>query len=40
LGSLGQVPEACVTLAEVGVRYPGSMAATQASVAMQGLACQ
>lgn len=40
LGALGQVPEACVTLAEVGVRYPGSMAATQATVAMQGFACQ
>ncbi len=40
LGALGQVPEACVTLAEVGVRYPGSMAATQSVVAMQGLGCQ
>lgn len=40
LGQLGQNPEACVTLGEVGVRFPGSMAATQASVAMQGLACQ
>ncbi|MES2666803.1 MAG: tol-pal system protein YbgF [Pseudomonadota bacterium] len=40
LGALGQVPEACVTLAEVGTRYPGSMPATQATVAMQGLACQ
>lgn len=40
LGQLGQTPEACVTLAEVGTRYPGSMAATQADVAMQGLACQ
>ena len=40
LGALGQTPEACVTLAEVGVRFPGSMAATQASVAMTGLACQ
>ena len=40
LGQLGQTPEACVTLAEVGTRYPGSMAATQASVAMTGLACQ
>jgi tol-pal system protein YbgF len=39
LGALGQVPEACVTLAEVGLRYPGSMAATQATVAMQGFAC-
>ena len=40
LGVLGQTPEACVTLAEVGVRYPASMAATQAQVAMQGFQCQ
>lgn len=40
LAALGQVPEACVTLAEVGVRFPGSMAATQADVARQGLGCQ
>ncbi len=40
LGALGQTPEACVTLAEVGTRYPGTMAATQATVAGQGLACQ
>lgn len=40
LGALGQVPEACVTLAEVGTRFPGSMAATQATVAMQGFKCQ
>lgn len=40
LGKLGQVPEACVTLAEVGARYPGSLAATQSLVAMQGLGCQ
>ena len=40
LGALGQVPEACVTLAEVGTRLPGSMAATQATVAMQGFGCQ
>lgn len=40
LAALGQVPEACVTLGEVGIRYPGHMAATQASVAMQGLGCQ
>jgi len=40
LGQLGQTPEACVTLAEVGTRFPGSIAATQADVAMQGLACQ
>ena len=40
LGALGQVPEACVTLSEVGTRYPGSLAATQATVAMQGFQCQ
>ncbi len=39
LGDLGQTPEACVTLAEVGTQYPGSMAATQAPIAMQGLGC-
>ncbi len=40
LAALGQVPEACVTLGEVGIRYPGHMSATQAAVAMQGLGCQ
>ncbi|MBN2630757.1 MAG: tol-pal system protein YbgF [Rhodobacteraceae bacterium] len=40
LGQLGQTPEACVTLAEVEKRYPGSMAATQAGVAMMGYQCQ
>jgi tol-pal system protein YbgF len=40
LGALGQVPEACVTLAEVGTRFPGSIAATQSTVAMQGFGCQ
>jgi tol-pal system protein YbgF len=40
LGALGQVPEACTTLGEVGVRFSGSMAATQAFVAMQGFGCQ
>jgi tol-pal system protein YbgF len=40
LGALGQTPEACVTLTEVGTRYPGSLAATQSGVAMQGLGCQ
>ncbi|MCX7288426.1 MAG: tol-pal system protein YbgF [Rhodobacterales bacterium] len=40
LGALGQTQEACVTLGEVGIRYPGSMSATQATVAMQGLGCR
>lgn len=39
LGTLGQTPEACVTLAEVTTQYPGSSAATQAPIAMQGLGC-
>ncbi|MCB6178409.1 tol-pal system protein YbgF [Rhodobacter sp. Har01] len=39
LGTLGQTPEACVTLAEVSTQYPGTMAATQAPIAMQGLGC-
>ena len=40
LGALGQVQEACVTLGEVGIRYPASMAAAQSVTAMQGLGCQ
>ena len=40
LGALGQTPEACVTLTEVGARFPGSLAATQSGIAMTGLACQ
>lgn len=39
LGALGQTPEACVTLSEVSTQYPGTMAATQAPIAMQGLGC-
>lgn len=39
LGDLGQAPEACVTLSEVATQYPGSMAATQAPIAMQALGC-
>lgn len=39
LGDLGQVPEACVTLGEVGTRFPGSIDATAAQVSMQGLGC-
>jgi len=39
LGALGQGPEACVTLREVGVRFPGTAPATQAATAMQGLGC-
>ena len=40
LGTLGQTQDACVTLAEVGTRFPGSIDATNAQVAMQGLGCQ
>lgn len=40
LGDLGQTPEACVTLTEVGTRFPGSLEAGSASTAMQGLGCQ
>ena len=39
LGALGQTPEACVTLGEVGTRFPGTIDATNASVARQGLGC-
>ena len=39
LGKLGQTPEACVTLAEVGNRFPGSADEGAAVVAMQGLGC-
>ena len=39
LGDLGQTPEACVTLSEVTTQYPGTSAATQAPIAMQGLGC-
>lgn len=40
LGALGQLQDACVTLSEVGVRFPGSIDATNAQVSMQGLGCQ
>jgi tol-pal system protein YbgF len=40
LGALGQVPEACQTLAEVGIRFAGSGQALDAQTAMQGLGCQ
>ena len=39
LGALGQTPEACVTLAEVGKRFPGSADEANALAAMQGLGC-
>ncbi|MGB3409139.1 MAG: tol-pal system protein YbgF [Jannaschia sp.] len=39
LGALGQTDEACLTLSEVGVRFPQSPAAGQASSARAGLGC-
>lgn len=40
LGDLGQVPDACVTLAEVPARFPGTIHATNADLSRQGLGCQ
>jgi tol-pal system protein YbgF len=40
LGQLGQTPEACVTLAEVGVRFPGSQPAADAAAAQRAFGCQ
>lgn len=40
LGELGQGPDACVTLAEVGARFPASVQAGDAATAMAGLGCQ
>ena len=39
LGSIGQVQDACVTLAEVGVRFPGNPAELDARSAMQNFGC-
>lgn len=39
LGALGQTAEACVTLSEVGIRFPGVPAAEQAVEARAALAC-
>lgn len=39
LGTLGQTPEACVTLAEVGLRFAGAAQASEAATTMQGLGC-
>ncbi|MGP1358995.1 tol-pal system protein YbgF [Roseicyclus sp.] len=39
LGQLGQIEEACVTLAEVGLRYPGSPAVAEAESARVSLGC-
>lgn len=40
LADLGQISEACVTLQEVGIRFPGSASATEAQGRLAGLACQ
>lgn len=40
LGALGQTDQACVTLAEVGNRFPGDAAVGQAQTAMSDLGCQ
>lgn len=39
LGALGQTAEACVTLSEVGIRFPGNPAVAQANEARSALAC-
>ncbi|SEN11760.1 tol-pal system protein YbgF [Gemmobacter aquatilis] len=40
LADLQQVSEACITLQEVGTRFPGTAAATEAGTVLAGLACQ
>ncbi|MEL6958616.1 MAG: tol-pal system protein YbgF [Pseudomonadota bacterium] len=39
LGALGQVTDACVTLGEVAVRFPGAPEVSQAQTAMANLGC-
>lgn len=39
LGDLGQMQDACVTLGEVGARFPGSEAAAEAETARSALGC-
>jgi len=39
LGALGQTNEACVTLDEVGARFPGSTSVAQAQAAQSNLGC-
>ncbi|WP_299369510.1 tetratricopeptide repeat protein [uncultured Tateyamaria sp.] len=39
LGRLGQTNEACVTLSEVGVRFPGADAVASAQDAMRNIGC-
>lgn len=40
LGTIGQTQDACLTLAEVDVRFPGNAAVADARLAMQNLGCQ
>jgi tol-pal system protein YbgF len=40
LGQLGKVQEACLTLTEVSIRYPGSEVAAQVPAQRQALSCQ
>lgn len=40
LGTLGQTQEACVTLGEVGTRFPAAPEATEAQANMRNLNCQ
>ena len=40
LGAIGQTQDACLTLAEVNVRFPGNAAVSSAQTAMQNLGCQ
>ncbi|PUB18545.1 tol-pal system protein YbgF [Yoonia sediminilitoris] len=40
LGAIGQTQDACLTLAEVDVRFPGNAAVADARQVMQNLGCQ
>ena len=40
LGQLGQTQDACLTLAEVGIRFPGNAFVAQAQASMASLGCQ
>lgn len=40
LGAVGQTQDACITLAEVGIRFPGDSRVADAQAAMQNLGCQ
>jgi tol-pal system protein YbgF len=40
LGAIGQTQDACLTLAEVNIRFPGDAAVGRAQAAMQNLGCR